>query len=69
MKTFKEFIEDFKNDEFSMTYNDKLIAYAAYCQGYIEGIGHERRMDLSYQLATFPASDRTGKNTCNSETK
>lgn len=69
MKTFKEFIGDFKSSEISMTYTDQLVAYAAYCQGYIEGIGHERRVDLSYQLATLPTSDRTGKNTCNSETK
>lgn len=35
MKNFKEFIKDYEDGNF--TYNDKTLAYAAYCQGFAEG--------------------------------
>lgn len=34
MKNFKDFIKDYEDGNF--TYNDKTLAYAAYCQGYAE---------------------------------
>lgn len=36
MKNFKDFIKDYEDGNF--TYNDKTLAYAAYCQGYAEGM-------------------------------
>lgn len=70
MKNFKEFIEDFKNEEISMTYTDKLVAYAAYCQGYIEGIGHERRMPVVMPpIPNYPLPEEATRITCNTETE
>ena len=70
MKNFKEFIKDFENAEISMTYTDKLVAYAAYCQGYIEGIGHERRMPVVMPpIPNYPLPEEATRITCNTETE
>ncbi len=72
MKNFKEFIEDFKNEEISMTYTDKLVAYAAYCQGFIEGIGYKRKMPIdpfAPAIPNYPLPYEATKITCNTKEK
>lgn len=51
MKNFKEFIKDYEDGNF--TYSDKTLAYAAYCQGYAEGMKENLNNMLSAPI-TMP---------------
>lgn len=53
MKNFKDFIKDYEDRNFTYTCNDKTLAYAAYCQGYAEGMKENLNNMLSAPI-TMP---------------
>lgn len=71
MKNFEEFRGDFKDELFTSGTAD-LYAYAAYCQGFAEGMKENLNNMLSAPITmptTFPLPEEATKITCNTEEK
>ena len=70
MKNFKEFIKDYEDGNF--TCSDKTLAYAAYCQGYAEGMKENLNNMLSAPITMpdVPAPNSLyDKFTCDTQTQ